>query len=76
MRARREDLLEGYELFREFDRSTFALCEPLRAMRIVRLDAFATATEMLAAHVVRTHRSSEPFGSLNTSPSVKYRAER
>src|SRR5262249_56948251 len=31
----REDLLEGYELFREFDRSTLALCEPLRAMRIV-----------------------------------------
>src|SRR5262249_57020164 len=30
-----EDLLEGYELFREFDRSTLALCEPLRAMRIV-----------------------------------------
>jgi len=31
----REDLLEGYELFREFDRSTLALIEPLRAMRIV-----------------------------------------
>ncbi len=31
----REDLLEGYEVFREFDRSTLALCEPLRAMRIV-----------------------------------------
>ena len=31
----REDLLEGYELFREFDRSSLALCEPLRAMRIV-----------------------------------------
>src|SRR5512138_621 len=34
-RGMREDLLEGYELFREFDRSTLALCEPLRAMRIV-----------------------------------------
>ncbi len=34
-RRMREDLLEGYELFREFDRSTLALCEPLRAMRIV-----------------------------------------
>ena len=34
-RRLREDLLEGYELFREFDRSTLALCEPLRAMRIV-----------------------------------------
>jgi Ser/Thr protein kinase RdoA (MazF antagonist) len=34
-RKLREDLLEGYELFREFDRSTLALCEPLRAMRIV-----------------------------------------
>src|SRR5215475_2169188 len=34
-RKMRADLLEGYELFREFDRSTLALCEPLRAMRIV-----------------------------------------
>jgi Ser/Thr protein kinase RdoA (MazF antagonist) len=31
----REDLLEGYELFREFDRATLALAEPLRALRIV-----------------------------------------
>lgn len=31
----REQLLEGYELFREFDRSTLPLCEPLRALRIV-----------------------------------------
>ncbi|HET7339819.1 MAG TPA: serine/threonine protein kinase, partial [Methylomirabilota bacterium] len=34
-RTMREDILEGYELFREFDRSTLALAEPLRAMRIV-----------------------------------------
>jgi len=34
-RREREDLLAGYELFREFDRSTLALAEPLRAMRIV-----------------------------------------
>jgi Ser/Thr protein kinase RdoA (MazF antagonist) len=34
-RQAREDLLEGYEVFREFDRSTLALVEPLRAMRIV-----------------------------------------
>jgi Ser/Thr protein kinase RdoA (MazF antagonist) len=34
-RKMREDLLEGYELFREFDRGTLALCEPLRAMRII-----------------------------------------
>jgi Ser/Thr protein kinase RdoA (MazF antagonist) len=34
-RRAREDLLEGYEVFREFDRSTLALAEPLRAMRIV-----------------------------------------
>ena len=34
-RAARGDLLEGYELFREFDRSTLALWEPLRALRIV-----------------------------------------
>ena len=34
-RQARKDLLEGYELFREFDRSTLGLAEPLRAMRIV-----------------------------------------
>ena len=34
-RKAREDLIEGYELFREFDRSTLALAEPLRAMRII-----------------------------------------
>jgi Ser/Thr protein kinase RdoA (MazF antagonist) len=34
-RRGREDLLAGYELFREFDRSTLALAEPLRALRIV-----------------------------------------
>jgi Ser/Thr protein kinase RdoA (MazF antagonist) len=34
-RRMRDDLLQGYELFREFDRSTLALCEPLRAMRII-----------------------------------------
>ena len=34
-RKAREDLIEGYEVFREFDRSTLALAEPLRAMRIV-----------------------------------------
>jgi Ser/Thr protein kinase RdoA (MazF antagonist) len=31
----REDLIEGYEVFREFDRATLSLVEPLRAMRIV-----------------------------------------
>jgi Ser/Thr protein kinase RdoA (MazF antagonist) len=35
VRKEREEILEGYELFREFDRSTLALCEPLRALRIV-----------------------------------------
>jgi Ser/Thr protein kinase RdoA (MazF antagonist) len=34
-RSARRDLLEGYEVFREFDHSTLALCEPLRALRIV-----------------------------------------
>jgi Ser/Thr protein kinase RdoA (MazF antagonist) len=34
-RKAREDLLEGYEVFREFDRSSLALIEPLRALRIV-----------------------------------------
>jgi Ser/Thr protein kinase RdoA (MazF antagonist) len=39
-RRAREDLIEGYELFREFDRSTLALCEPLRALRIVHVSAW------------------------------------
>jgi Ser/Thr protein kinase RdoA (MazF antagonist) len=34
-RKAREDLLEGYELFREFDRSTLSLIEPLRGLRII-----------------------------------------
>ena len=34
-RRERDDLIEGYELFREFDRSTLSLAEPLRALRIV-----------------------------------------
>jgi Ser/Thr protein kinase RdoA (MazF antagonist) len=34
-RKAREQLIEGYEVFREFDRSTLALCEPLRGLRIV-----------------------------------------
>jgi Ser/Thr protein kinase RdoA (MazF antagonist) len=34
-RKARDQLIEGYELFREFDRSTLGLCEPLRALRIV-----------------------------------------
>jgi Ser/Thr protein kinase RdoA (MazF antagonist) len=34
-RTMRLDLLEGYELFREFDRATLPLCEPLRALRII-----------------------------------------
>jgi len=34
-RRERDDLIEGYELFREFDRTTLALAEQLRALRIV-----------------------------------------
>lgn len=34
-RQGRAQLLAGYELFREFDRSTLALAEPLRALRII-----------------------------------------
>jgi Ser/Thr protein kinase RdoA (MazF antagonist) len=34
-RRARDDIIEGYELFREFDRATLQLCEPLRALRIV-----------------------------------------
>jgi Ser/Thr protein kinase RdoA (MazF antagonist) len=36
----RDQILEGYEIFREFDRSTLALCEPLRALRIVYMSAW------------------------------------
>jgi Ser/Thr protein kinase RdoA (MazF antagonist) len=39
-RGAREQLLEGYELFRAFDRSTLALCEPLRALRIIYVSAW------------------------------------
>jgi Ser/Thr protein kinase RdoA (MazF antagonist) len=39
-RRAREDLLEGYEVFREFDRSTLELCEMLRAMRIVHMSGW------------------------------------
>lgn len=39
-RRAREQLLEGYQLFREFDRSTLALCEPLRALRIIHTSAW------------------------------------
>jgi Ser/Thr protein kinase RdoA (MazF antagonist) len=39
-RKARDQLIEGYELFREFDRATLALCEPLRAMRIIYMSAW------------------------------------
>jgi Ser/Thr protein kinase RdoA (MazF antagonist) len=39
-RKARDQLIEGYELFREFDRSTLALCEPLRALRIIYMSAW------------------------------------
>jgi Ser/Thr protein kinase RdoA (MazF antagonist) len=39
-RRGRDDVVEGYELFREFDRSTLTLCEPLRALRIVYMSAW------------------------------------
>jgi Ser/Thr protein kinase RdoA (MazF antagonist) len=39
-RAARGDLLEGYEVFRQLDRSTLALWEPLRALRIVYMSAW------------------------------------
>ena len=38
--AVREQIIVGYELFREFDRSTLALCEPLRALRIIYTSAW------------------------------------
>jgi Ser/Thr protein kinase RdoA (MazF antagonist) len=39
-RKARDQLIEGYELFREFDRGTLALCEPLRALRIIYMSAW------------------------------------
>lgn len=39
-RRAREDLIEGYELFREFDRSTLSLSESLRGLRIVYMSAW------------------------------------
>ncbi|PYN98733.1 MAG: serine/threonine protein kinase [Candidatus Rokuibacteriota bacterium] len=36
----RWDIVEGYELFRELDRATLALCEPLRALRIIYMSAW------------------------------------
>jgi Ser/Thr protein kinase RdoA (MazF antagonist) len=40
VRKARAQLIEGYELFREFDRSTLALCEPLRALRIIHMSGW------------------------------------
>jgi Ser/Thr protein kinase RdoA (MazF antagonist) len=40
MKHAREELIAGYELFREFDRSTLSLCEPLRAMRIIHMSGW------------------------------------
>lgn len=39
-RRARDQLVEGYELFRDFDRATLALCEPLRALRIVHMSGW------------------------------------
>ena len=39
-RKARDQLIEGYELFREFDRGTLVLCEPLRALRIIYMSAW------------------------------------
>src|SRR5262245_29913268 len=39
-RQTREEILQGYEVFREFDRSTLGLCEPLRACRIIHMSAW------------------------------------
>jgi Ser/Thr protein kinase RdoA (MazF antagonist) len=39
-RRGRAQLLEGYEVFREFDRASLALAEPLRALRIIYMSAW------------------------------------
>jgi Ser/Thr protein kinase RdoA (MazF antagonist) len=41
-RMLREALLEGYEELRSFDRSTLALIEPLRALRLIHYSAWLT----------------------------------
>ena len=38
--VRREQLLEGYEQLREFDRSSLRLIEPLRALRFIHFTAW------------------------------------
>ncbi len=40
VRRARDDLLEGYEVFRPFDRATLAVVEPLRALRIVHMSGW------------------------------------
>ena len=40
VKHRREQLIAGYELFREFDRSQLTLCEPLRALRIIHMSGW------------------------------------
>src|SRR2546426_878550 len=39
-RYARWEIVEGYEVFRELDRSTLELCEPLRALRIIYMSAW------------------------------------
>ncbi len=39
-RRGRAQLLEGYDVFREFDRASLALAEPLRALRIIYMSAW------------------------------------
>jgi len=41
-RVLREALLEGYEEWRSFDRSSLALIEPLRALRLIHYSAWLT----------------------------------
>ena len=36
----REQLIQGYEIFREFDRASLDLCEPLRALRIIHMSGW------------------------------------
>src|SRR2546425_1028894 len=39
-RRARWEIVEGYEIFRELDRSTLDLCEPMRALRIIYMSAW------------------------------------
>ena len=53
------DLYFGADLFREFDRATLSLCEPLRALRIIYMSGYADPASH-AAHLAKFAALSRP----------------